>query len=995
MATFKARARALDMLGRQQIAGIPTATSELFKNAHDAYATRVEVDFFRNERMFVLRDDGIGMTEDDFLQRWLTLGTESKLQEAGKLALPHRPVGYELRTMTGEKGIGRLAIAAIGPLVLVLTRAKRGDVLNDLVMAFIAWPLYECPGIDLHEIQIPVKSFPGGIIPGKDDVLALVGETKRNLLDLQSRIDPVRAARLLKQLESFDVDPRRLNAGLADGPTLLNDGHGTQFFVRPADETLLAELDEAGANEYAPALIKHLSGFTNTMTPNASEPKITTAFRDRQRSDLVVDIIEHGSFFTPADFKSADHVFAGSFDEYGNFKGSVQVFDKQVAYELPSTLGTREKLQCGPFSIEFACMQAVPSESLSYHRDPEAYALLFRKLDRLGGLYIYRDGIRVLPYGDKTHDFLAIEERRSKKADYYFFSYRRMFGAILLTREKNGKLHEKAGREGFRQDKAFKDLQKLLSNFLIQLAAEFFRKEGPQVDIYNKRREELSSNEVIRRDHEAFARKQRDTFEKNLDVMFEKINADEPKRDVDKFVDSLQQQLRATRPTGDAGAFEAVLLSIDTQARKQLEDIRKRYRLPKPRGLALTPKLQRELDEYSAQWEALEQGVFAPARERIDIMMAKVTQDGRIDIDRRKQIEQSLSREVKRARLELGQAVEETQKAAQGLHDQARSAIRDASSIVETEIASLLAHIAKLEVSSLDEAQIAVERKRMESSIQEASEHARDVLAKLREVMYATTTGLGAKGTTPVELAEALEEEVLTLREKADADLALLQLGMAIEVINHEFAVSIRAVRIALKRFKGWADANPKLQDVYRDIRESFEHLDGYLTLFTPLQRRLYRQAIEFHGADIANYVGDLFKERLERDSIALDVTDKFRQHAINSFPSTFYPVFVNLIDNALFWLKGRPEPRFVRLDVDGPAMVVTDSGPGISKRDRDAIFELGFTRKPGGRGLGLHVSREVLKKVDYSLTLADPEPGKGASFRIEPRGRGTSESGK
>ena len=35
---FRTRARTVDMLGRQQIAGIPTAISELFKNAHDAYA---------------------------------------------------------------------------------------------------------------------------------------------------------------------------------------------------------------------------------------------------------------------------------------------------------------------------------------------------------------------------------------------------------------------------------------------------------------------------------------------------------------------------------------------------------------------------------------------------------------------------------------------------------------------------------------------------------------------------------------------------------------------------------------------------------------------------------------------------------------------------------------------------------------------------------------------------------------------------------------------
>ena len=52
MAEFRVRARAVDMLGRQQIAGIPTAIHELFKNAYDAYAENVEVDYFRGERLF-------------------------------------------------------------------------------------------------------------------------------------------------------------------------------------------------------------------------------------------------------------------------------------------------------------------------------------------------------------------------------------------------------------------------------------------------------------------------------------------------------------------------------------------------------------------------------------------------------------------------------------------------------------------------------------------------------------------------------------------------------------------------------------------------------------------------------------------------------------------------------------------------------------------------------------------------------------------------------
>ncbi|WHL29907.1 ATP-binding protein [Pseudomonas juntendi] len=67
------------MLGRQQIAGIPNAIHELFKNAHDAYAEKVEVDYFRRNRVLVLRDDGYGMTRHDVENRWLTLGTESRV----------------------------------------------------------------------------------------------------------------------------------------------------------------------------------------------------------------------------------------------------------------------------------------------------------------------------------------------------------------------------------------------------------------------------------------------------------------------------------------------------------------------------------------------------------------------------------------------------------------------------------------------------------------------------------------------------------------------------------------------------------------------------------------------------------------------------------------------------------------------------------------------------------------------------------------------------
>lgn len=115
MAQFKTRARALDLLGRQQIAGIPTAINELIKNAHDAYADKFDIDFLRCNNLLVLRDDGLGMTKEEFETRWLTLGTESKLankkavyrlltyqsQDVLSWEKRHRKIGYCINRKSG------------------------------------------------------------------------------------------------------------------------------------------------------------------------------------------------------------------------------------------------------------------------------------------------------------------------------------------------------------------------------------------------------------------------------------------------------------------------------------------------------------------------------------------------------------------------------------------------------------------------------------------------------------------------------------------------------------------------------------------------------------------------------------------------------------------------------------------------------------------------------------------------------------------------------
>ncbi len=64
-------------------------------------------------------------------------------------------------------------------------------------------------------------------------------------------------------------------------------------------------------------------------------------------------------------------------------------------------------------------------------------------------------------------------------------------------------------------------------------------------------------------------------------------------------------------------------------------------------------------------------------------------------------------------------------------------------------------------------------------------------------------------------------------------------------------------------------------------------------------------------------------------------------------------------------------------------AVTIADTGPGIPKEIQDKIFDVFFTTREGGTGLGLNIVSRIVEEHRGKLTLQS-EPGKGAAFRIE-----------
>jgi signal transduction histidine kinase len=983
MVTFKARARALDMLGRQQIAGIPTAISELFKNAHDAYADRVVVDYFRSESLLILRDDGVGMSRQDFEERWLTIGTESKLGQSG-LAPPPVDPNKPQRTILGEKGIGRLAIAVLGPQVLILTRPRRGGITGRTTIALVNWHMYELPGINLDEIQVPVEEVDGGLLPDEAIVSSLVNQLRSNLQGLGSRVPPSIANSIYQELDSFKPNIVELAPRL-QSPSLTDSGSGTHFYIQPADTLLGSLIDAQDLNETASTLTKLLIGFSNTMTPGHEAPALLTSFRDHKSSELSEELISEREFFTPGEFRSADHHIEGRFNEFGQFRGTVSVYGKRTLNHTVGWKGDNRRAICGPFTINVAYVQGRLAET---RLPPTAYAHIVRKLERIGGLYIYRDGIRVLPYGNNDFDFLDIEKNRTKSAGYYFFSYRRMIGAIEISQTENPHLVEKAGREGFRENKAYLDFKDILKNFFVQIAADFFREGGERANLFFDRKEELEKLKEARKLREAASGKSRRELERRLDDFFTRVKAGEPAAEVEAVTEQALKSVDKVLEDRAAKNVEETISEIQSESLRAIEEIREKFTVKRPAGTGMTRVLKRDLEASEFEGRKLRKEVFGPAADRLVDTVRRTAKTKGIRLDTLKWLRSLVDKEAKRSAGRAPKERAETLAVAKKLVQEIDSAANSLEAELVKEVNRVQTRYSKL-VTEADGAGSASQlASSYEADLELATRNALDGFKSLRDQVSALhwTRGLDGSFIGITLMNQALEEDLISLRERAEADLELTQLGMAINVVSHEFENNVNGIRSSLRRLRAWADKNPAIGNLYSSLYNSFVHLDAYLTLFTPLQRRLQKQRIEFTGADISKFIRELFDQRFERHKIAFEPSDRFQRYTITGYPSTFYPVFINLIDNAIFWLKDRRPPRVVRLDANGRSLFISDNGPGIADSDKEEIFEMGFTRKPGGRGLGLYISREVLDREGYTLSVSRESEHSGATFVIEPK---------
>lgn len=147
-------------------------------------------------------------------------------------------------------------------------------------------------------------------------------------------------------------------------------------------------------------------------------------------------------------------------------------FDRK---EGPITEDLRERLKywkppdrkpgCGGFFATFYL----------WDRDTNSLALTGAKatdLDPYIGVSVFRDGVRVLPYGDPSDDWLEIDtERYMHPAES--ISRKNIIGAVEINQIENLPLRDKSNREGFIENSAYQDFYDLLKAVIKITSSEF------------------------------------------------------------------------------------------------------------------------------------------------------------------------------------------------------------------------------------------------------------------------------------------------------------------------------------------------------------------------------------------------------------------------------------------------------------------------------------------------------------------------------------------
>ena len=277
---------------------------------------------------------------------------------------------------------------------------------------------------------------------------------------------------------------------------------------------------------------------------------------------------------------------------------------------------------------------------------------------------------------------------------------------------------------------------------------------------------------------------------------------------------------------------------------------------------------------------------------------------------------------------------------------------------------------------------------------------------ELKRNIHTQLTKDGVNQATSAEIMEMIkreEEDTNKVVEEIRQAVAIYQgqatLGKIMNVVLHEGRRPLGYFRNQIPNLHYWYELYKNSGDPTKlaDCLPIVNGINKNANVFVELFRRLDPLAARKRSAQkplvLKNEITDalaIFKKTMKSQQVCLEVagSNDFR---FSCWSQDIHAIFVNLVDNSLYWMNGTERARqriTIELVTADDALLhidYRDNGPGIEPDliASQVIFEPQFSTKPDGTGLGLAIAGEAATRNGLELQAFECE--QGAWFRLQP----------
>jgi two-component system NtrC family sensor kinase len=290
----------------------------------------------------------------------------------------------------------------------------------------------------------------------------------------------------------------------------------------------------------------------------------------------------------------------------------------------------------------------------------------------------------------------------------------------------------------------------------------------------------------------------------------------------------------------------------------------------------------------------------------------------------------------------------------------------------------------RVKIASSDEiGQLAEEFNRMASSLEERD---KALAEKQRELVVAER--LAAVGRLAAQIThevrnplssislntELLEEELETLApntvDTAETKAAREMLSAISSEVQRLKDITEQYLQLTRFSRPPTAQLAPLPRPALNPPPELSETLDTLPTLSAP-------ERVPCDLSALISSFTTFLKPEADLAAVRLEVLPAPQIPAVLADPDQLRQALLNVAKNALDSLRGSPEPRAICFSIaSGPASVVIrieDNGPGLPEEIRRHLFTPFLTSKPHGTGLGLAVTRDIMKAHGGDVRIESP----------------------